>query len=65
MRCYGCNKRLSGKESTRRFKESEDFTDLCDVCLGTIVDEYDLDTIDGEAQDEDLFDDDGNPEEDY
>lgn len=65
MRCYCCNNPISGVESTRRFKESNEFVDMCDKCLSTIVDEYDLETIEGEAQDEDLFDDDGSPAEDY
>jgi hypothetical protein len=34
---------------------------MCNTCLGTIAE---VDTIEGEATDEDLFDDDGNPRED-
>jgi hypothetical protein len=31
---------------------------MCNVCLGTITE---VDTIEGEATDEDLFDEEGNP----
>lgn len=58
IRCYCCNKILKPSESTRRFKESDTFTDMCDECLSTISD---IDTIEGEGNDEELFDDDGNP----
>lgn len=60
MRCYCCDNPLSPRESTRRFKVSGFFTDMCDKCLNTISDEG-IDTIDGEGDDEDLFDEDGNP----
>jgi hypothetical protein len=33
MRCYCCDRQLSDKESTRRFKESGEFTECCDQCL--------------------------------
>ena len=55
MRCYSCNKILSSKESVRRFKESGDFVDLCNGCLGTISDE--VDTVDGHADEEDDYED--------
>lgn len=58
MRCYCCNNILKPSESTRRFKESGAYTEMCNVCLGTITE---VDTIEGEATDEDLFDEDGNP----
>lgn len=60
MRCYCCDNPLSGRESTRKFKTSGMFTDMCDKCLQAISDQ-ELETVDGEGQDEDLFDDDGNP----
>jgi hypothetical protein len=60
MRCYCCNNPLSGVESTRRFKESNEFTDMCDACLATILNDN-LETVEGNAEDDDLFDEDGNP----
>lgn len=62
MRCYCCNNPLSGKESTRKFKLSGIYTDMCDKCLSEISDQ-DIATVEGEGEDEDLFDDDGNPKE--
>ncbi len=58
MRCYCCNNPLSGRESLRRFRESNTFTDMCDRCLN----EIDVPTIEGKGneEDEDLFDEDGN-----
>jgi hypothetical protein len=50
MRCSACNVILSTSESVRRFKNSGDFVDLCNKCLSTISD--DVETVDGEAQDE-------------
>lgn len=58
MRCYCCNNPLSSAESTRRFKESGNFTDMCGPCLSTISD---LETVEGQADEDDLFDEDGNP----
>jgi hypothetical protein len=55
MRCAACNVILSTSESVRRFKNSGDFVDLCNKCLSTISD--DIETVDGEAQDEDDTDD--------
>jgi len=63
MRCYCCNNILTPVEATRRFKESEEFTDMCDKCLNEIVDDYDIEVVEGNAEDEELFDDDGNPTE--
>lgn len=37
------------------------FTEMCDACLSTITE---IETIEGEVTDEDLFDEDGNPIED-
>lgn len=58
MRCYACNNILKPSEATRRFKDSGSFTEMCNPCLGTIAE---VDTVDGEATDEDLFDDEGDP----
>ena len=58
MRCYCCNKILKPSESTRKFKESGMFTEMCNECLTTIAD---VETVDGEGTDEELFDDEGNP----
>jgi hypothetical protein len=58
MRCYACNNILKPSESTRKFKESGAFTDMCEVCLGTIAE---VETVEGAGEDEDLFDDDGEP----
>jgi hypothetical protein len=55
MRCYCCNTILKPSEATRKFKESGVFTEMCNTCLGTISDE--VETVEGEAQDEDHFDD--------
>ena len=60
-RCYCCNKILKPSEATRKFKESGVFTDMCNECLGTIAE---VETVDGLGEDEDLFDDEGNPVED-
>jgi hypothetical protein len=61
MRCYCCNNLLTPQQATRKFKTSGVFTDMCDGCLGTIVDDYDIETVEGEVEDDQLFDDDGNP----
>lgn len=58
MRCYCCDHILKPSEATRKFKESEEYTEMCDQCLTTIAE---VDTVDGEGKDDDLFDDDGNP----
>ncbi len=63
MRCYCCNNLLTPQESVRRFKESGTFTDMCNGCLGEISD--DVDTVDGDNPEEELFDDDGNPRDEY
>jgi hypothetical protein len=61
MRCYCCNNILTTQESVRKFKDSGSPTEMCNTCLGTIAE---VDTVEGEATDEDLFDNDGNPIED-
>jgi hypothetical protein len=58
MRCYCCNNILKPSEATRKFKESGTFTDMCDGCISTISD---IDTVEGEGADEDMFDEEGNP----
>lgn len=50
MRCAACNVILTTSESVRRFKNSGAFVDLCNKCLSTISD--DVQTVDGEADDE-------------
>lgn len=58
MRCYCCDNILTPREATRKFKESDTYTDTCDKCLNEIAD---IETVDGEGTDDELFDDDGNP----
>lgn len=55
MRCYSCNKALSTQESTRRFKESNTFVDLCNGCLSTIDDS--VETVDSISLEDDEYDD--------
>ena len=43
MRCYCCNKILTPQESTRKFADSGEYTDMCNACLDTI----DVSTEDG------------------
>lgn len=64
MRCYACDHILTPSESTRKFKRSGVFTDLCNSCMGTIAGDVFTDTVEGEGTDEELFDEDGNPVED-
>jgi hypothetical protein len=65
-RCYCCNNILTTQESVRKFRDSGTFTEMCNTCLGTITEigGESTATIEGEATDEDLFDDEGNPRED-
>lgn len=56
MKCYCCDRILTTVESTRKFKGSNTFTEMCDTCLSTI----DADTVEGESleeQEEDVEDD--------
>lgn len=59
MRCVACNKILTSRESTRRFKESGAFVDLCNGCLSTIDDS--VQTVDSknlpDEGDEDKYED--------
>lgn len=41
MRCRACNCNLSDFESTRRSAISGDYLDMCNRCLGPIVDSVD------------------------
>ena len=34
MRCLSCNKRLSDYESTRKYKGTKSYVDLCNICFG-------------------------------
>ena len=36
MRCFCCNVILTPSESTRKFKESGEYVDMCNKCLLTI-----------------------------
>lgn len=57
MKCYCCDRILTTAESTRKFKGSGAFTDMCDTCLSTI----DADTVEGYHEEDECFDDDGEP----
>ncbi len=48
MRCCCCDVILTPQESTRKFKESLTYTDMCTKCLKTI----DVPTIEGKANHE-------------
>ncbi len=61
MRCYCCNKILMPSEATAKFRESGTYTDMCNQCLSEISE---VETIEGAGEDDQLFDDDGNPVED-
>lgn len=39
MRCYCCNKILTTQEATAKFAESGNFTEMCNDCLTTIVED--------------------------
>jgi hypothetical protein len=41
MRCSACNVILTTQESTRKFKVSGDYVDMCNKCLHTIDDDVD------------------------
>ena len=51
MRCTCCNVILTPSESVRRFKESQEFVDMCNKCLATISD--DVKVVEGNAPNED------------
>lgn len=50
MRCTCCNVILTPQESVRRFKQSQEFVDMCGKCLSTISD--DVAFVEGNAGDE-------------
>lgn len=56
MKCQACDKILSTQESTRRFKESNTFVDMCNKCLATIDDT--IETVDSKNLNEHDYDDD-------
>lgn len=39
MVCYCCGTMLSSQESTRKFKGSGEYVDMCNKCLSTIDDQ--------------------------
>lgn len=39
MRCYCCDAILTPQESTRKFKLSREYTEMCTKCLSTIDDQ--------------------------
>jgi hypothetical protein len=43
MRCLSCNVALTDSEATRKFRESEEFVDLCNHCFH--LSDFDDDTI--------------------
>ena len=51
MRCTCCNVILTPQESVRRFKQSQEFVDMCNKCLSTISD--DVRVVEGNAPAED------------
>lgn len=59
MRCYCCNALLTPQESTRKFKGSGEYTDMCTPCLKTIDDsvEYTKGNIIKEEPEESEWDD--------
>ena len=48
-RCLACNKRLSDRESTRRYASSGTFVDLCNQCFSEVAEE--IPDIDGTGVD--------------
>jgi len=51
MKCYCCDVILTPQESTRKFKESGEYVDMCNKCLITI--DEDVEYEDGNGEDED------------
>lgn len=63
MRCKSCNELLSNKESTRKSMVTGDYIDMCEHCLGTILEDLDPTTFDVDddiwdqiAEDDEFFD---------
>ena len=42
MRCLACQRVLSDFEATRRYAESQEFVDLCDVCFECVRGSFDV-----------------------
>lgn len=51
MRCSCCNVILTTQESTRKFKVSGDYVDMCNKCLNTI--DEDVQYSEGSFEEED------------
>lgn len=43
MRCLSCNRALSDREATRKYKSTGEFLDLCDNCYAPIKEEVKVD----------------------
>jgi hypothetical protein len=54
MRCLSCDRRLSDRESTRKYASSGTFVDLCDRCFSTVSEE--IPDIESDIPFEDHFD---------
>jgi hypothetical protein len=67
MRCYCCDNLLTPEEATRKWKASGMFTDMCNKCLREISGDTDpfLATVEGSPEEGDLFDEEGNPKDEY
>jgi len=50
MRCNCCNVVLTPQESTRKFKVSGDYVDMCNKCFNTI--EEDVEYVDSDVDDD-------------
>jgi hypothetical protein len=57
MRCLSCNKILSDYESTRKYKGSKQFIDLCNLCfslsdlnIDSVSDREDLHNLSDEVE---------------
>jgi hypothetical protein len=59
MRCLSCDCELTDIEATKKYENGNDYIDLCDRCLDTIVDDLDSDD-ETEVEDDDDSDTRGN-----
>lgn len=57
MRCECCNKVLNTQESTRRFKDSGTFVDMCNACLFSISDDVEVTEGNNDEDNEGEYDD--------
>lgn len=64
MRCLSCNKILSSFESTRKYKHSSEYVDLCNLCyslsglnLSSVQEREDLRNLTDEVESENDCDD--------